>query len=160
MHGRLGLGRAVPSESTIRRTLQAVDAEALDSVVSGWLAARSAAPARGIDGRPVHLLAAFDQASGVVLGQTVVDGKTNEINAFAPLLDRLDITGAVITADALHTQHRHARYLTDRGGHDMLTVKRTSRVCTTSCECCPRPRSRPWTAPTRQRAMVVSNRTP
>ena len=75
-------------------------------------------------GRAKHLLAAFDQASGVVLGQTVVDGKTNEINAFAPLLNRIDITGAIITADALHTQHRHADYLIGRGAHYLLTVKR------------------------------------
>ena len=36
---RLGLGRRVPSESTIRRTLQAVDAEALDAAVSAWVIA-------------------------------------------------------------------------------------------------------------------------
>lgn len=141
---RLGLGRVAASESTIRRILQALDPEALDQTLSAWLAARSATPAeasvpgrrviaidgktargaRGPGGRPVHLLAAFDQASGVVLGQTVVDGKTNEINAFAPLLDRIDITDAIITADALHTQHRHADYLHGRGGHYLLTVKR------------------------------------
>ena len=139
---RLGLGRRVPSEATIRRVLQAVDAEAFDAAVSAWLSARcqeSAAPgpdrraiaidgksargARDADGRPVHLLAALSHASGVVLGQTVVDGRTNEINAFAPLLDRIDITDAVITADALHTQHRHAQYLTGRGAHYLLTVK-------------------------------------
>ncbi len=144
---RLGLRRVAPSEPTIRRTLQGVDAEALDRAVSAWLVARSAAPAsaapasaapvrviaidgksargaRGSDGRVKHLLAAFDQASGVVLGQTVVDGKTNEINAFAPLLNRIDITGAIITADALHTQHRHADYLINRSAHYVLTVKR------------------------------------
>jgi Transposase DDE domain len=49
----------------------------------------------------VHLLAALDHHSGVVLGQTVVDGKTNEITAFAPLCDRIDLTDALITADAL-----------------------------------------------------------
>jgi hypothetical protein len=54
----------------------------------------------------------------------VVDGKTNEITAFAPLADRIDITGAIITADALHTQHRHADYLISRGAHYVLTVKR------------------------------------
>jgi predicted transposase YbfD/YdcC len=72
----------------------------------------------------VHLLAAFDQISGVVLGQSAVDGKTNEINAFTPLLDRIDITDAIITADALHTQHRHADYLLGRGAHYLLMVKR------------------------------------
>jgi predicted transposase YbfD/YdcC len=137
---RLGLGRTAPSESTIRRVLQAVDAEALDGAVSAWLMTRSAPlatglrmiaidgksarGARGPDGRAVHLLAAFDHVSGVVLGQTVVDGKTNEINAFAPLLDRIDIIGAIITADALHTQHRHADYLIGRDAHYVLTVKR------------------------------------
>ncbi len=53
----------------------------------------------------------------------MVDGKTNEINAFAPLLDRIDITGALVTADALHTQRGHVGYLTGRGAHYLLTVK-------------------------------------
>lgn len=113
--------------------MQAVDAEALAQAVLAWLVTRcapsvtalrmlaldgkSAHGAQGPDGRAVHLLAAFDQVSGVVMGQTVVDGKTNEINAFAPLLDRIDITGAIITADAPHTQNRHADYLIGRGAH-------------------------------------------
>jgi hypothetical protein len=52
-----------------------------------------------------HLLAVIDQHTRVVLGQLGVDGKTSEINRFAPLLDTLtgiDLTGVVITADALH----------------------------------------------------------
>jgi hypothetical protein len=48
-----------------------------------------------------HLLAAFDHAHGVVLGQVEAGAKTNEIPLFSTLLDRIDITGAVITADAL-----------------------------------------------------------
>ena len=137
---RLGLGRRAPSESTIRRILQAVDLEALDAAVSGWLAARRPDPSPGrmrmvaVDGKTtrgartddrtqVHLLAAFDHDSGVVLGQTQVDGKSNEITAFAPLLDRIDLTDVLLTADALHTQRRHAEYLHDRGGHYLLIVK-------------------------------------
>jgi predicted transposase YbfD/YdcC len=71
----------------------------------------------------VHLLAAFDRASGVVLGQTAVDGKSNEITAFAPLLDRLDLTDVLVTADALHTNRGHAEYLHARGGHYLWIVK-------------------------------------
>jgi predicted transposase YbfD/YdcC len=78
---------------------------------------------RAVDDRAVHLLAALDTRRGIVLGQSVVDGKTNEITAFAPLLDRVDITGAIITADALHTQDEHARYLHRRGAHYVLVVK-------------------------------------
>ncbi|HEY6274700.1 MAG TPA: transposase [Streptosporangiaceae bacterium] len=39
------------------------------------------------------------------------------------LLDRIAIGGAVITADALHAQREHARYLARRGAHYILTVK-------------------------------------
>lgn len=139
---RLGLAlRRPPSESTIRRGLQAVDAEELDRVVSAWLAERvraatvpgeavviavdgkSVRGARIYDDRRVHLLGALHAGTGVVLGQVVVDGKTNEINAFAPLLERIEITGAILTADALHTQTKHVEYLHGRGAHWILTVK-------------------------------------
>ena len=43
---------------------------------------------------------------------------------FATLLDRMNITGAVITADALHAQREHATYLARRGAHYLLIVKR------------------------------------
>ena len=84
---------------------------------------KSARGARLADERAVHLLAALDTSSGIVLGQSVVDGKTNEITAFAPLLDRVDIIDALITADALHAQDEHARYLHRRGAHCVFIVK-------------------------------------
>jgi predicted transposase YbfD/YdcC len=144
---RLGIGRRAPSESTFRRVLRCVDAQALDQIVSGWLAERAARQpaggqpvgevgiraiavdgktargARGPDRTATHLFAAFDHRYGVVLGQTQVGAKTNEITVFAPLLDRIDITGTVITADALHTQDRHALYLHERGAHYVFIVK-------------------------------------
>jgi predicted transposase YbfD/YdcC len=140
---RLGIGRRAPSESTFRRVLHTVDVHALDTAVSSWLVERSARErataglalrAVAVDGktargsrcpdRPArHLFAAFEHASGVVLGQMQVDDKSNEITAFAPLLDRIDLTGVVITADALHTQDRHATYRHQRGGHYVFIVK-------------------------------------
>ena len=55
-----------------------------------------------------HLLAALDHAHGAVLGQVAVGAKTNEIPMFPVLLDRIDLAGAVITADAMHAQREHA----------------------------------------------------
>lgn len=52
---------------------------------------------------------------GEALAQTRVDDMSNEIPAFAPLLDGIDLEGSVITADAPHTQHNHASYLNKRG---------------------------------------------
>ena len=58
-------------------------------------------------------------------GQVRVDGKTNEITRFAPLLEPLDLAGCVITADALHTQREHAEFLvTGKGAHYILVVKK------------------------------------
>ena len=71
----------------------------------------------------MHLVAAVEHTTGVVRGQVAVDAKSNEITAFEPLLDRLDLTGVVVTADAMHTQDAHAKYLHRRGAHYVLTVK-------------------------------------
>ena len=65
-----------------------------------------------------------DFAEALVLGQVEVGAKTNEIPLFTSLLDQIEITDAVITADALHAQHAHAQYLAERGAHHLLIVKR------------------------------------
>jgi outer membrane protein assembly factor BamB len=79
----------------------------------------------GTGGAQVHLLAVLDQHTGTVLAQVDVDGKTNEITRFQPLLDPLDLTTVVVTADAMHTQREHARWLaeTKRAGY-VFTAKK------------------------------------
>jgi predicted transposase YbfD/YdcC len=136
----LGITGAVPCESTFRRTLQTLDADALDAAAGGWAQQRTV-PAAGarravaVDGKTLrgsgtaggpgrHLLAALDHGHGVVLGQVDVEAKTNEIPLFTTLLDRVDLAGAVVTADALHAQRAHAGYLAgQRGAHYLITVK-------------------------------------
>jgi predicted transposase YbfD/YdcC len=140
--GRLGIDPSRrPSEAMIRRLLQALDADRLTAVVAAWLATRIPAQTTGqrraiaVDGKSIrgsrtgdsaarHVLAACDQATGIVLANTDVDGKTNEITCFKPLLDQIDdLTGVVVTADALHCQRDHVTYLAERGAHWILTVK-------------------------------------
>jgi predicted transposase YbfD/YdcC len=145
----LGTHRRCPSESTIRRLLGKVDADRFDAVIGTFVQRLCAGVALAgrrrvlaVDGKTLrgsrhvgsggdevvgrHLLAVIDQDTRVVLGQLAVDGKTSEINRFAPLLDTmtgLDLTGVVITADALHTQREHVAALHARGAHWVLTVK-------------------------------------
>ena len=124
----LGITGAVPCESTFRRVLQHLDADALDEAAGTWAQQRTARSpgtrrliavdgktlrGSGTAGGPVrHLLAALDHASAVVmgLGQVDVEAKTDEIPMFATLLDRIDLTGAVVTADAVHAQRAYAGY--------------------------------------------------
>jgi predicted transposase YbfD/YdcC len=84
--------------------------------------------ARLADGRQVHLLSAYDTSAGVVLAQVQTAAKSNEIPAFAPLLDRVvaqlgSLDDVLIVADALHAQTGHAEQVAARGGHLMVAVK-------------------------------------
>jgi predicted transposase YbfD/YdcC len=73
--------------------------------------------------RQPHLVSVLDQASGAVLGQVQVQAKSSEVAAFSLLLDHLDLTDVLITADAAHTNRNHADYLHERGGHYLLSAK-------------------------------------
>lgn len=70
-----------------------------------------------------HLLSAFSQRLGVVLGQVAVPDKSNEITAIDDLLTRLVLTGWVVTTDALFTQREIARTICDAGGDYLMAVK-------------------------------------
>ena len=79
--------------------------------------------ARDADGNAPHLLAAATHDQGLVLAQIDVHHKTNVIPMFAPLLDTLNIAGMLITADCLHTQRNHARYLHKHDADFVFCVK-------------------------------------
>lgn len=81
-----------------------------------------------VAGNRTHLLAAATHSEQLVLGQVEVGAKTNEIPMFASLLDSLaatgtDLSGLVVTADALHCQRSHAEYLHQHGAGFVFTVK-------------------------------------
>ncbi|WP_425471112.1 ISAs1 family transposase [Saccharothrix variisporea] len=73
-------------------------------------------------GAGVQLVAALRHGDGIVLAQRQAAGG-GEPAAFVPLLDTIDLSGVVVTADALHTTRANADYLHARGAHFVLTVK-------------------------------------
>lgn len=145
---RLGFIRGVPATSTMWRLLTRLDADLLARVLAGWLLTRTrpAEPprsryrqviaidgktmraARRGDGGQVHLLSALDTSTGIILAQVTVAAKSNEIPAFAPLLDAVEqilgsLRGLLFVADALHTQTGHANEIAGRGAHLLIPVK-------------------------------------
>jgi hypothetical protein len=127
-----------PSEPTIRRVLQSIDAEQVDRALADWLRrlggqsgpgavaidGKTLRGARRGDGGQVHLLGAVLHGTGVMLGQCAVGAKSNEIPAAPQLLASLELAGEVVTADALHTQHELARFLVeDKQADYCFTVK-------------------------------------
>jgi hypothetical protein len=132
-----------PNEATLRRALQAVDADAVDDAIAAWLESRrrlvgqgGPAEAVALDGKTVrgardrsssedrapHLVSAVSHRDGTVLAQRGVDTKSNEITAAQPLLTGLDLVGKVVTADALHTQRAFADWLVTTKKADYLFI--------------------------------------
>lgn len=137
-----------PHPATIRRLLERLDGDAMDRAIGAFLdtrlartaatgeaSARTIRRAVAVDGKSVRgsrnaektavvLIAAMDH-TGTVLAQRQIADKSNEIPAFAPLLDMIeDMDGVMVTADALHTQHAHGTYLRERGAHYLAIVKK------------------------------------
>ncbi|WP_372412148.1 ISAs1 family transposase [Streptomyces luteireticuli] len=132
--------RCLPAETTVRRLLGRIDGDALDQSVGRWLADRRGSTEgrlRGLavdgkslrgaaraTGRKIHLLAACEHTTGLVLAQLDVGEKTNEITCFQPLLTAVaDLAGAVVTSDTMHTQREHAEYLLGRCAHYIVIAK-------------------------------------
>jgi len=73
--------------------------------------------------RGVHLLAAYDPQQGVVLFQVAVDGKDNEISAAPTVLRQLNLSGMLITGDAMFTQRALSIQIVEAGGDYLWMVK-------------------------------------
>jgi len=130
--------RVAPSPATFRRVLKRVDATAVAAAFGAWLAGQLATASAdlaglviALDGKTMrgaragkdkapHLLAAMICGARAVIAQRDVDQKTNEITQVKPLLAEVDISGALVTADALHVQRETARHLVEDKHADYL----------------------------------------
>lgn len=118
--------------------LKVIDIEHLERQLGGWLQTQgdSGEPI-ALDGKvlrgtrsigstkdTLQLVSAFGHHSAMVMNQVAVPDKASEMKAVKPLLDAMELTGRVVTADALHTQTETARYLVeDKKAHYLFTVK-------------------------------------
>jgi predicted transposase YbfD/YdcC len=80
--------------------------------------------ARRADGTRVHLLGVAEHG-GHLLDHLEVDVKHNETSHFTELLGPLDLAGAVVTFDALHTVRANLDWLAgEKKGHYIAVVKK------------------------------------
>ena len=128
-----------PSPDTFERLMSAVSPEELERCLVengrrflGCLAEKQIA----IDGKKLcgtspknrgtkgdYVLSAFVSENSIVIGQERLTDKENEIPAIPRLLDRLDITGAVVSIDAIGTQVGIAAKILEGHGDYFLAVK-------------------------------------
>ena len=130
--------RGIPSHDVLNDVFNALDAELFRSCFTSWVEAlRDTDPDLiAIDGKtsrrtharskgrePLHLVSAWASRQRLVLGQEAVADKSNEIVAIPLLLQRLELTGALVTIDAIGTQIEIAKTITERGGDYLLSLK-------------------------------------
>jgi predicted transposase YbfD/YdcC len=71
----------------------------------------------------IHMVSAWASANHISLGQVVVDEKSNEITAIPKLLEMLELTGALVTIDAMGCQTEIAKQILDAEADYCLAVK-------------------------------------
>jgi predicted transposase YbfD/YdcC len=134
----------VPSHDTYRRIFSIVKHEAFEEFFISWVNSMKGLIDKkeysiehiALDGKtvrrshnlnagikPLHIVSAYSSSTGLVLGQRVVDEKSNEITAIPKLLDSLDIKKTVITIDAMGCQNKIATKIVKNGGEYILALK-------------------------------------
>jgi predicted transposase YbfD/YdcC len=66
----------------------------------------------------------------LVLGQVKVENHSNEITAIPALLELIDVTGAIITMDAMGTQTEIVRLIRQKKADYVVTLKRIIQLFT------------------------------
>lgn len=128
--------RGVPSHDTLCDVLNALDAASFSACFTAWVETlREAAPdVVAIDGKtsrrayagdahPLHLVSAWASRQRLVLGQQATASKSNEITAIPLLLERLELTGALVTIDAMGCQRSIAEAIRAKGADYLLALK-------------------------------------
>ena len=128
----------VASHDTLNDVINAVDGELFSRCFGDWVESlRDAQPdIVAIDGKtsrrthdrgktrgPLHLVSAWASRQRLVLGQQACETKSNEITAIPLLLDRLALTGALVTIDAMGCQTKIAQKILDKGADYLLAIK-------------------------------------
>ena len=133
----LKLPGGIPSHDTFNRVISALDPEQLEASFADWVASiarltageviaidgKTLRGAREPGGKLVHMVSAWASANHLVLGQRKVEEKSNEITAIPKLLAALELSGTVVTIDAMGCQRLIAQQIVDRKADYILAVK-------------------------------------
>src|SRR5687768_5843353 len=130
--------RGIPSHDTLNDVINALPAELFSQCFVTWVVSlRDADPdIVAIDGKtsrrahnrgkgrhPLHLVSAWASRQRLVLGQQACAEKSNEITAIPALLERLELTGALVTIDAMGCQTEIAKAIRAKGADYLLSIK-------------------------------------
>ncbi len=136
----------IPSHDMLNDVMNAMDHQLLESLFIDWVnsLARHESDLISIDGKtsrrsgganqkPLHPVSAWASERHLVPGQVATDEQSNEMTAIPAWLKRLEVSGCLVTMDAMGTQRTIARQIVKAGGviicwRSKLTTKRYWRI--------------------------------
>jgi predicted transposase YbfD/YdcC len=135
----LALPNGIPSHDTFRRVFLLLKPALLAEVFRAWVQSAvelSAGQLINIDGKrlrgskkkadgsgALHFVSAWAGAQGVVLGQVKTEEKSNEITAIPELLKLLEVSGCIVTIDAMGCQREIVKQIQEQGGDYVISLK-------------------------------------
>jgi len=135
----LELPHGIPSHDTFGRVFALIDPEEFQASFVNWMKAIQQATAGevvAIDGKtlrrshdpglgqaPIHMVSAWAGENQMVLGQVKTEAKSNQIKAIPKLLRLLDLSGCIVTIDAMGCQKKIAAQIIDQGADYLLALK-------------------------------------
>jgi predicted transposase YbfD/YdcC len=135
----LDLSNGIPSHDRFNAVFAALKPAEFEKCLLSWITALheiTAGQVVAIDGKTlrhsfdaatgksaIHMVSAWATANNISLGQVVVDAKSNEITAIPKLLQLLEISGSVVTIDAMGCQTAIAEKIVSSGADYALAVK-------------------------------------
>src|SRR5512144_1440873 len=135
----LALPNGIPSHDTFARVFARLDPDEFRAAFLGWIGALHEATERrviALDGKTLrrsfdrangksalHRVHAWATANHLLLGQVAVDEKSNEITAIPELLKVLELSGAIVTIDAMGCRKEIARAIREQGADYVLALK-------------------------------------
>ena len=133
----LALRNGIPSHDTFNRVFAALDPEQFLDCFLRWTQSLRKAVAQEIvalDGKALrralnadqsvpYIVSAWAESNGLVLGQLKVADKSNEITALPKLLRVLELSGCIVTVDAMGTQKKIAKEIIEADADYVLALK-------------------------------------
>jgi predicted transposase YbfD/YdcC len=133
----LTLRNGIPSHDTFNRVFAALDPKAfLDCFLRWTQSVRQAVPQEivALDGKALrraldkdqsvqYIVSAWAESNGLVLGQLKVADKSNEITAVPELLRVLELSGCIVTLDAMGCQKKIAQEIVEADADYVLALK-------------------------------------
>lgn len=134
----IALKNGIPSISTFRRVLNAVDPKQFEKCFISWTKELTVFSENGgdivaIDGKTMrgsrdgdkitHIVSAWCSVNNLVLGQVKTDDKSNEITAIPELLDLLYIEGCIVTIDAMGCQTKIVEKIIKKKADYVISLK-------------------------------------